>query len=366
MTFMRLLSDGFRAARRHPRLVLIAYLVPLLPALLLVAMARSTLAPVFDYSLFAQKVLDGSWMAAWQDFTSSPANHMSVILGSGVTLAMLLTFLVQIPVAAGTVEVLLAGETPEPHPFLTGVAQHTWRFARSAVWYLVAFMVAMGITGGTVATFFKLAEKTTNARYDVIGFGVAALLAFLVLAVVDQAYDQARLAAACHDERKTFRGFFRAIRAVLLRPGMFLPLAASFLVLTLGLHLLYYAARSPWTPATAAAIAALLVAQQLVMAVRATFQVAFWGAELAAYRTLGEPRFCEKRQKKLLVIDEPPAEPAAEESAPAVDAAGEPVVDTAISLPALPDEPVAAPAADPFPIPAADPADDVFTPAEKP
>jgi hypothetical protein len=350
MTFVKLLAEGFSAARRHPRLVLIAYLVPLLPALALAVMAKATIAPVFDYSLLAQQVLDGSWNGVWSDFAASPANHMSVVLGSGVMLALLLTALIRIPVAAGIAEVLIEGDAAQPHPFLTGVAQHTWRFARSAVWFLVTAALTAGVIGATVAGFFKLAEKRSDARLDVIGFAVAGLLALLILAIFQPAYDLARLAAARHDDRKTLRGFLRAIWTVLRHPGIFLPLVASFVLLIAALHLGYYAARSPWTPATAAAILALFAAQQLVMGVRAVFHVASWGAELAAYRTLGEPRFCEQRQRKLLVIDEPvqPAVTAVErlETPPA---------------PAAP-EPYREPADDPFPEPASPPADDVFTP----
>ncbi len=347
MTFLTLLADGFSAARRHPRLVLIAYLVPLLPAVLLAAMAHATIAPAFDFSLLAQKVLDGSWNGVWSDFSASPANHMSVILGSGVTFALLLTALVRIPVAAGIAEVLIEGDAAQPHPFLTGVAQHTWRFARSAVWFLVAAALTAGVTGATVAVFFKLAEKRSDARLDVAGFAVAGLLALLILAVIQPAYDLTRLAAARHDDRKTLRGFFRAIWAVLRHPGIFLPLVISFLLLIAALHLGYYAARSPWTPATAAAVLALFVAQQLVMAVRAVFHVASWGAELAAYRTLAEPRFCEKRQRKLIVIDQP-----------APGAVPVPETATESFLP----EPAAAPPPDPWPEPPTPSTDDVFAP----
>ncbi len=352
MTFPTLLADGFSAARRHPRLLLIAYLVPLLPAALLVGMAHSTMAPVLDYSLFAQKVLDGSWSAVWNDFVASPTYQMTVILGSGTSLALLLTALLQIPVAAGTVEVLLEGDAAQPHPFLSGIAQHTWRFARSAVWFLIAAALTGGVVGGTVSLFFKLAEKRSDARYDVAGFAAAAVLALLILAVIEPAYDLARLAAARHGDRKTLRGFLRAIWAVLRHPGIFLPLCASFLLLVVGLHLAYYAGRSRWTPATALAIFALLVAQQLVMALRACFHVAFWGAELAAYRALGEPRFCEKRRRRLIVVDEPlPMTAPAQEPVITLEGVLEPVAGGPVRPPEPPPE---------LPAP---PIDDVFVPS---
>jgi len=321
MIFTGLLAEGFRLARRHPRLVLVAYLVPLLPALALVWLARASLAPALDPSPFATRVLDGRWLAVWTDFAASPANHLPVVLGAGIFLAMLLTALLRVPVAAGIVETLLERGEPGGRPFFTGVAVHTWTFLRAAGWFLLAFVAGVGAVGGTLTGFFKLAEKQADGRFDAAGFVVAALVAFLLLAVLVPAYDLARLAAARHGDRATLRGFLRGIGLVLRRPAIFLPLCASFVALVAALHLGYYAARSPWTPGSAPAILALLVAQQLVMAVRALLHVSFWGAELSAYRHLGEPRLCGRRAKAPAVVietiaPEPAVRPAEPEPVP--------------------------------------------------
>jgi hypothetical protein len=310
MTFLKLLGNGFGAARRHPRLILAAYLAPFIPALLLAAMARSNFAPVLDYSLFSERVLAGRWFAVYPDFAASPASDLRLVLGAGLTFAMLLTALVQVPIAAGTVEVLLGRDGVE-HPFFTGVARHTGRFLRALVWFLPAAALVAGAAGGTAAALFKVAEKRSNAAIDLVGMGAAVAVALLLLAIFDPAYDLTRIAAARHDERKTLRGFLRAIWLVLRRPAIFLPLYVSIVLLIVALHLGYTAARGPFTPATAAAIAAVLVAQQLVMLARAAIQVTAWGAVVAAYRELGDPRLCEKRAKRkaLLVVDEAPAAP---------------------------------------------------------
>ncbi|MBI4915901.1 MAG: hypothetical protein HY825_08635 [Acidobacteria bacterium] len=323
MTFSGPLADGFRLARRHPRLVLVAYLVPLLPALALVWLARASLAPALDPSPFAARVLDGRWIAVWTDFAASPANHLPVVLGAGVALALLLTGLLRVPVAAGIVEVLLEREEDQPRPFSTGVVLHTWPFLRAALWFALAVAVVAGASIATLVAFFKVAETQANGRFDAAGFLAAGLVAFLLLAVLVPAYDLARLAAARHGDRATLRGFLRGIGLVLRRPAIFLPLCASFVALVAALHLGYYAARSPWTPGSAPAILALLVAQQLVMVMRAFLHVSFWGAELAAYRHLGEPRLCERRVKAPAVVietiaPEPSAPPAESEPAPAV------------------------------------------------
>lgn len=297
MRFLTLLGQGFRMARRHPRLVLIAYLAPLVPALLLVAMARSTLAPALDSSLFAARVLDGRWVEVWNDFRFSPENHLQVVLGSGLGLALLVTLLLQIPLAAGAVEVLLDRDEPEPHPFSAGVALHTWPFLRSATWFLGAAIAAAAVAAGTAMACFKLAEARADGRLDLVGIGSAILLALLLAAILAPAYDLARIAMARHGDVATLRGFLRALWLVLRRPGIWLPLYLSFVTLVAALHLGYYAGRRPWTPGSVPAIVALLVAQQLVMAVRAFLHVAFWGAEVAAFRLVGEPRLAKKRQR---------------------------------------------------------------------
>ena len=307
MTFTRLLANGLGAARRHPRLILAAYLAPLVPALILVAMARSTIAPTLDFSLFSARVLDGWWFPVWRDFAPSPASDLGVVLGGGLTLMLLLTALVQVPIAAGTVEVLLEREGAE-HPFFTGVAKNSGRFLRSLLWFLPTAVLVVAAVAGTAALFFKIAEKQVNARFDLVGFAAAGVLALLLLAIFHPAFSLARIAAARHGDRKTLRGFLRAIWLVFRRPGIFLPLFVSYVLLAVALHLIYTLARSPFTVSTALGILAVLLAQQLVMVVRALLQVALWGAEVAAYRTLGEPRLCEKKRKRsLLVVDEAPS-----------------------------------------------------------
>ena len=48
------------------------------------------------------------------------------------------------------------------------------------------------------------------------------------------------------------------------------------------------------------AIIVLVAAQQTVMVVRAYLRLGFWGAELTAYRTLGQPEWCHPKNVKEL------------------------------------------------------------------
>jgi hypothetical protein len=81
-----------------------------------------------------------------------------------------------------------------------------------------------------------------------------------------------------------------------------------FLLLPLAVHVVYSLFRSPFTPSTMTALLLLVIAQQAVMVVRAFLKLGFWGAEVAAYRGLDEPRFCQAKGRKHAAPVESPIE----------------------------------------------------------
>lgn len=279
---------GLWAAWRSPRLVVVAYLLTFLPALALIFMAHGALAPAWDHSLFAQRVLSGSWFGVWQDFAKSPDNHLGPILGRGLPLALVVTALLQVLASAGYVSVLLGrGEG-----FLTGVVRHGWRFVRAFLWFAAALAIAGVASLATGRAFFKLAESRADGRWDVVGVGAALLVFGLLYVLLRAAYDLSRAAAVHHREGSTFLGFCRALGPALRHSLAFLLLYGSFFVLTLGVFLAYLALRVPWTVTGAWGVAVLFVLQQLLMALRAFLQVAGVGAAVEAYRALGAQRYC--------------------------------------------------------------------------
>jgi len=305
MQFTNSLSEGFRIARRHKRLIVILWLVPLVPALVLGAIAASNLVPNLGQSLFADRALDGDWFIVWMEFRSSPIDELQPILGRGVVVMALLTLMLQIVLSAGIVGALL--EREERHPFITGISRNLFRFARTAILSAVmtaisaALCIALARRG-----FFKLAEAQGDGRFDIVGVIVAAVLFVVLWAPFDLASDLSRISAARHDDRSMVRGFFRAWLSVLKKPGLFVPLYLVFLLLPLAVHVIYSLLRSPFTPSTMAALLVLVVAQQTVMVVRAFLKLGFWGAEVAAFRGLDEPRFClTKARKQQAPVDAP-------------------------------------------------------------
>ncbi|RLE18912.1 MAG: hypothetical protein DRJ65_20830 [Acidobacteria bacterium] len=288
-------AHGFRTARRHPRLVMIVWLAPLIPALILVTLIASNIGPALGRSLFSQGILDGSAFPVFMEFRSSPADALEPLMGKGALVMGVLSLLLQIFLSAGIVGVL-AGSGP-PNPFLTGVRRNTCRFLRSALVFLVPTAVAAVAAGLTVKGGGLLATHFADGRWDLAGIGAAAVFFLILWAPADLAYDLSRIAAVRHDHRSMLRGFFRALLVVLKKPGTFVPLYLVFLALPLLLLGLYSAFRQPWTPGTAFAVVLLALIHQIVMAIRAFFKIGFWAAEVEVFRNLEEPELSRGKQR---------------------------------------------------------------------
>jgi hypothetical protein len=293
MKFMSFVREGFRIAGRHKKLVLVLWLAPLVPAIILAAMVASNLAPALGGSVYAGRVLSGDWFVVFQEFRASPADALGPILSLGVAVMAALTLLLQVMLSAGVVEVVL--ERTPINPFVLGIRKNFLRFLRTTILLTGATVAAIFAARLLMRGFFKIAEAQGDGRFDLFGVVLAAVLFFLVWAPLDLAADFSRIAAARHDQRSMVRGFFRALKTVLGRPGLLAPLYLVFLVLPLLVHVIYYQLRSPWSAATAATILVSLVLQQAVMLARSLFKLGFWGAEVAVYRDLHEPELCRSK-----------------------------------------------------------------------
>jgi hypothetical protein len=292
---IRIVLEGLAAAARHPRLVLLLWLVPLLPALAVALLISSVLEP-FDRRPFAARILEGQWVGPWIDFLESPFNHLDSALGPGVFLALGIGVVAQIVVAAGLVEVLLRGSAHGA--FFTGIRRNGWRFARAAGW-LVVMLGLLAVPPIVLARVcFKLAESTANGWLDVAGVVGAAVLAIVLAAPVLMAYDQSRLAAAAYSEGSMLLGLLRSLVFVVRHPLRFGALALLTGLLPLTVHLAYGWVRAAWVPSTAFQILMLLLVQQSVMLVRAYLKLGLWAAHVGMWRELGSPRLARRRRPR--------------------------------------------------------------------
>ena len=290
------LHFGVRAARRHLGLVLLVYLLSLLPALAVGALAWFDMAPQTGHSLFARQALEGNRMGVWNDYIRADASDFGLV-SSGLLVAAAAALLLAILTAAGVVEALLVREHRHERPFLLGIGRHGWRFVRSAVWFtfaaaVLATLVSLGFTG-----INKWAGNVGNGWLQVWGWTAVLVAALLVYMPLDLGYDLSRIAAAAHDDGRTFVGYWKALGHVLRHPLLLAPSWLVFSLLVIGVHLAYVTGRAFVQPGNLGEVALVFLVQQLVFLVAAFLRVGLWGGEIAYYQAVGEPRWCARTRR---------------------------------------------------------------------
>jgi hypothetical protein len=282
---------GWKLLRRRPGLVALAYLAVLAPALLAAASAVGGLDQALSRSLFAQRLLGGEPLGPWMDFLRSP--ERPGLPGAGVLVPQFAVALVlQLLLAAGTVEALLGRLPRRQRPFLTGIGRHGWPFVRSALAFAAGLGLVAALMGLVLAATGAAARAAQDERLELAGWALAGLVGFLAFAALDLAYDLSRVAAASHGDPRMLIGLLRALRHVLRRPGALVPLYLAFVLMVAGVHLAYFAAALAWSPAGAGGVVVMVASQQLLMLSRAGLAVWLWGAEVSYYQGIGEPRWC--------------------------------------------------------------------------
>lgn len=296
MRTLKTLAVGFAHAARHPRLIVLLWVVPLLPAAAVALLASSVLAPL-DRRPFASDIVAGRWFGPWIDFRESPLDQLDPVLGLGVVLAVVLGLVAQVVVASGVVEVLL--QRRHERPFLTGVRRNGWRFTRSAGWLVIGLGVAAAAAALVARAFFDLAADRANGWLDIVGVGTAAAVFSILAAPLLMAYDQSRVAAAAFGEGSMLLGLVRGVGFVLRHPVRFAALAVITAALPATVHLAYGWVRAPWVPSTGVQVVLLLVVQQVVMLVRAYLKLGLWATQVETWRDLGSPRLARRRRRSV-------------------------------------------------------------------
>lgn len=358
MKFTLPLRHGLKAAWHHLGLVVLLYLAAVGGAFsaALVAFARyaeATAASPFAHRAFAA----GDMFAIIEDFGRGHHGDLQS-LETLLPIFVVMTLLVHVLFAAGLVETLLAREARREHPFLLGIGRHSWRFVRSAVW----FVLVAALAGALLAALYNLAVNEVavdraDTRIQYWGLLVVLAVGAVVYSVLDLGYDLSRIAAAAHGDGRTLVGLVKGIGHALRHPLLLLPLWWVFSLVVVALHLGLTALRNGWQPTTLGEAAGLIAVQQAVFLLAAFFRVGLWGAEVAYYQAIGEPRWCGKRAKKRRVKPQPP--PAADEAQPGAEV-------TVYRQPAAPGPtatptPAPIPGPDPTPRPATEPATEPAT-----
>lgn len=288
---------GLRSARRRMGMVLVLYLLALVPALLVGVEAAEDFEDGLAYSRFAEETFEGNRYGVWSELGHQRKADLSAARGGFYALGAL-ALLVQVLAAAGVVEVLLFREPRGEHPFLLGVGRHGWSFVRSAIWFAAALkLLATGVSKA-MEGIGTLAADRADAGLQLWGWIAVLAVAVVAFVALDLAHDLSRLAAAGHGDRRTLFGFVRALGHAFRHPLRLLPLWIFSTALPLGLTAAYLATRAAVTPRNLGHVALLVGAQQLVFLLVAFFTVARWGAEIAYYQAIGEPRWCGRRERR--------------------------------------------------------------------
>lgn len=291
MRALTILRFGLRRARRHPGLIVLVYLASALPAWLLATGTADAYGRLFDRSLEAAEALEGGVIEVLVEAAAAPGVEEPSIFGR-LPLRLGLALVLQILLAAGTVEVLLERSGRGAAPFAHGVGRHGWRFVRSAVWFLLAVGIAAVLFAFAARLAIRGLPEGADGRIVLAIFAVAGLLGGALFALLDLAYDLSRVAAASHGEGRTLLGFLRAAGHVLAHPWLFGTLYLAFLLPLAAVAAGYLALAAGWTPTGVVGVVLLTLVQQAAMLLRAGLQVCYWGAEIAYYQGLGEPRWC--------------------------------------------------------------------------
>ncbi|HMB54366.1 MAG TPA: hypothetical protein VKU40_13690 [Thermoanaerobaculia bacterium] len=297
MTFTLPLVRGLKSAWHHMGLVFLLYLAALGGSLSAAFVAFARYADVTGASPFAQRAFaDGNMFAILDDFSRGHAGDLQA-LETLLPIFVVMTAIVHVLFAAGLAETLLEREAKREHPFLLGIGRHSWRFLRSAIWFLLMVV----LVGFGIATLFGIfvvevgTQQASSAFQVWAGVGIG-LLAALLFAFLDLGYDLSRIAAAAHDEGRTFVGYFKGLGHALRHPLRLLPLWFFYSLVVVGLHLALTAFRNGWQPTSTAEVLGLIAIQQVVFFVAAFFRVGLWGAEVAYYQAIGEPRWCGRKR----------------------------------------------------------------------
>lgn len=284
------LRHGLAAPARHLRLVVAVYLAATLPAMLWVAWVVSALDRALAYRPLAEGLLGPRATSVWAEFVLSSSYQLGPAYAA-LPIFALFAWVLQQLVAGGTVRVLLeeSATTRTPRAFWLGMGRCFWRFVRAGFVFLLALVPVVLLAGGGFAGASAAARAAGDERWR-YGLGlVVVLVAYGLFAFLALAYDLVRIAAADSGRGSMFRGYLRALRWVLRRPGKLLLLHFSFFGILILLQALYLILRMPLTPAGVVGIVGVVVLQQGLTLGRAWLQVSFWAAKVQVFQRAGSP-----------------------------------------------------------------------------
>lgn len=282
------ITDGLRAAARHPKLVFLIWawygLLALVPAL----PAWTWWSAALGYSPEAASVLERFGLGVFLDLTRSQGvSGMGLLMA--VTAAMAVVAVVSSAFVFGGVLEVFGSDYDRRsfmHRFCRGGGHFFWRFVRLA---LTAGICLVLVTGAVSAIMAAVTKAVSGSEWEPAGYlaglanaaAVACTAAFFLLAL-----DYARIRVARDDSRSMLKAYLGGLGFVLRRLFAAYGIAIAMLA-ALAVIMAAYLAYETNAPAAGswAAIAVLILVHQMVVFGRVFLRVALVGAERHFYGT---------------------------------------------------------------------------------
>jgi hypothetical protein len=276
------ITDGLRAAGKHPKLILLIWAWYGLLAFIPTLPAWAWWNAVLGTSPEAAAVLKRFSVGVFADLARSAGVSGAGALMS-VTVAVAIVALVSSAFVFGGILEVLGTEADRRsfmHRFYRGGGHFFWRYVRLTIVAGVCLVVVVGVV---LAGFGAATAPLADSEWEPAGYliGLANVtVAVLIVALFLLALDYARIRVARDDSRGMFRAYFGALgfvlRHLLTTYGVAIPIVTMLAVLMAG-----YLAYETIAPAAATwgAIAVLFLLQQAVVLGRVFLRVALVGAE---------------------------------------------------------------------------------------
>lgn len=295
-------AEGFRAARRNGRLIVVTWLFGLLLAAAAAFPVRQALVEATALLPHADALAQGFSAEIVADLVELRPGLMGG-LGAAAASAFGLALLLGLIVSGGALEVLTSpdDERPFAHRFGRGAFRFFGRFLRLGMMTGLLAALCAALLGGPIVALAGRLRRDSGSEWLALGVQLAALLVVaLVVLLALLVQDAARVRIVREDERRA-RKALRAGFGIVLRNKLAWFGAWKINALVLLVVFAAYLGLVEAIPAGRALLATVLL-QQLFVLSRCALRVALLGAEVALVPPLPPPA----------PIVEPPPTPAPE------------------------------------------------------
>jgi hypothetical protein len=276
---LKIFINAVVAAARIPQLGSAVYVCNLLMAAVIAAAFRAFVAGTDSVSSLAPLFTDFDATLA-SDFLNRHGEAIGALARAVVPLA-LLSLAVNVILTGGILSLLSSRQKFSLRGFLRGCGHFAGRFLR--VFFLVCLLLAA--VGGIMITIFAGLDAllsspvTAETRGNLIA-AIGILATGFMLVVVVMVGDYARVLTVVDDGRSMLKALWSSFRFILRSAAGAFGVQYLFLLVNIGLFLLYLSAE--WHTGTGSGflLGFLFVVQQLVMIARAFLRTALFAGEV--------------------------------------------------------------------------------------